>query len=130
LAPDAAACARPWPCRVVSPETRTLTHAYEYRSIIAVPADASRLRQKSAMMPGSPLRTSGKLLVIWGGLLPLITLPSTAFGPRRVIALLDVSLSHIDARIGPLTVAYEDVIVGALMLVAIGLSFMVLPVRR
>jgi len=79
------------------------------------------------MMPGSPLRTLGKLLVIWGGLLPLITLPSTAFGPRRVIALLDVSLNHIDARIGPLTVAYEDIIVGALMLVGLGLSFMVLP---
>jgi hypothetical protein len=82
------------------------------------------------MMPGSPLRTLGKLLVIWGGLLPLITLPSTAFGPRRVIALLDVSLNHIDARIGPLTVAYEDIIVGALMLIGIGLSFMVLPARR
>ena len=50
--------------------------------------------------------------------------------PRRVIALLDVSLSHIDARIGPLTVAYEDIIIGALMLVGIGLAFMVLPVRR
>ena len=46
------------------------------------------------------------------------------------IALLDISLNHIDARIGPLTVAYEDIIVGALMLVGIGLSFMVLPARR
>ena len=86
--------------------------------------------RKPAMMPRSPLRTLGKLLVIWGTLLPPITLPSTAFGPRRVIALLDVSLNHIDARIGPLTVAYEDIIIGALMLVGIGLSFMVLPVRR
>jgi hypothetical protein len=43
--------------------------------------------------------------VIWGTLLPLITLPSTAFGSRRVIALLDVSLNHINARIRPLTVA-------------------------
>ena len=57
------------------------------------------------MMPLFPLRTLGKLLVIWGTLLPLITLPSAAFGPRRVIALLDISLSHIDAQIGPLTVA-------------------------
>ena len=87
-------------------------------------------RRKPAMMLRSPLRTLGKLLVIWGGLLPLITLPSTAFGPRRVIALLDISLNHIDARIGLLTVAYEDIVVGALMLVGIGLSFMVLPVRR
>jgi len=68
--------------------------------------------------------------VIWGTLLPLFTLPSAAFGPRRVIALLDVSLNHVDARIGPLTVAYEDIVVGALMLVGIGLPFMVLPVRR
>ncbi|MGF7212079.1 hypothetical protein GGE65_006702 [Skermanella aerolata] len=63
------------------------------------------------------MRTLGKLLVIWGLLLPLITLPSAAFGPRRVIALLDVSLSHIDARIGPLTLSYEDIVVGALLLV-------------
>jgi hypothetical protein len=87
-------------------------------------------RRKPAMMPLSPLRTLGKLLVIWGTLLPPITLPSTAFSPRRVIALLDISLNHIDARIGPLTFAYEDIIVKALMLVGIGLSFMVLPVRR
>jgi hypothetical protein len=96
----------------------------------AVPADASHLHRQPAMMPLSPLNTLGKLLVIWGCLLPLITLPSTAFGPRRVIALLDISLNHIDARIGPLTLAYEDIIVGALMLVGIGLSFMVLPARR
>jgi hypothetical protein len=50
-------------------------------------------------------------------------------GPRRVIALLDVSLSHIDARIGPLTVSYEDIVVGALLLAGLGLSLMVLPAR-
>jgi hypothetical protein len=55
---------------------------------------------------------------------------STGSVIRRVIALLDVSLNHVDAQIGPLTVAYEDIIVGALMLVGIGLSFMVLPARR
>jgi hypothetical protein len=129
LAPDAAACARPWLRPVASPETRTLTHAYEYRSIIAVPADASQRCRNLVMMPLSPLNTLGKLLVIWGGLLPLITLPSTAFGPRRIIALLDVSLSHIDARIGPLMVAYKDIIVGALILTGLRLSFMVPPER-
>ena len=72
-----------------------------------------------------PIRTLGRLLVIWGALLPLITLPSTAFGPYRIIPLLEVSLNRIDARIGPMTVAYEDIIVGALMLVGLGLSFMV-----
>ena len=50
-----------------------------------------------------PIRTLGRLLVIWGALLPLITLPSTAFGPYRIIPLLEVSLSRIDARIGPMT---------------------------
>jgi prepilin signal peptidase PulO-like enzyme (type II secretory pathway) len=77
-----------------------------------------------------PIRTLGRLLVIWGALLPLITLPSTAFGPYRIIPLLEVSLSRIDARIGPMTVAYEDIIVGALMLVGLGLSFMVMPSRK
>jgi hypothetical protein len=77
-----------------------------------------------------PIGALGRLLVIWGALLPLITLPSTAFGPYRIIPLLEVSLSRIDARIGPMTVAYEDIIVGALMLVGLGLSFMVMPSRK
>ena len=42
----------------------------------------------------------------------------------------EVSLSRIDARIGPITVAYEDIIVGALMLIGLGLSFMVMPSRK
>jgi hypothetical protein len=82
------------------------------------------------MMPSSPLRTLGKLLIIWGVLLPLITLPSTAFGPYGVIPLLEISLRSMTARIGPVPVAYETVVVGALMLIGIGLSFMVLPARR
>ena len=77
-----------------------------------------------------PLRTLGRLLVIWGALLPLITLPSTAFGPYRIIPLLEGSLNRIDARIGPMTVAYEDIIVGPLMLIGLGLSFMVMPSRK
>jgi hypothetical protein len=68
------------------------------------------------MMPGYSLRTLGKLLVIWGVLLPLITLPSTAFGPYGVIPLLEISLRSMTARIGPVPVAYETVVVGALML--------------
>jgi hypothetical protein len=47
--------------------------------------------------------------------------------PHRAIALLDISLNHIDARNGPLTVAYEDIIVGALIVIGLCLSFMVLP---
>jgi hypothetical protein len=49
--------------------------------------------------------------------------------PCRVIELPDVSLNHIDARIGPLTVAFEDIIVGAMILIGPGLSFMVQPER-
>jgi hypothetical protein len=73
------------------------------------------------------MRALGKLLVIWGALLPLITLPFTASGPYRIIPLLDISLRYVDARIGPLTLAYQDIIVGALVLVGFGLSCMVLP---
>jgi hypothetical protein len=73
------------------------------------------------------MRTLGKLLVIWGALLPLITLPSTADGPHRDIALLGVSLNSIDAWIGPMPVAYDGIVVLALVLVGIGLSFLALP---
>jgi hypothetical protein len=43
---------------------------------------------------------------------------------------LDILLNYIDARIGPASVAYETVIVGALVLVGVGLSFLVLPKAR
>jgi hypothetical protein len=46
-------------------------------------------------MEGHPMRTLGKLLVIWGVLLPLISLPSTAFGYYGVIPLLSISLRDI-----------------------------------
>jgi hypothetical protein len=68
------------------------------------------------------VRTLGKLLVIWGALLPLITLPSTVFGPYGVVPLLHVSLRSMHAWIGPVQVGYDDVIVGALLLVGVGLS--------
>ncbi|MGF7209059.1 hypothetical protein GGE65_003654 [Skermanella aerolata] len=63
-------------------------------------------------------------------LLPLITLPSTAFGPYSVIPLLEISLRSMTARIGTIPVAYETVFVGALLLVGVGLSFLVLPKAR
>jgi hypothetical protein len=50
--------------------------------------------------------------------------------PCRVISLLDISLSHSDAWIGPLTVAYDTVFGGALALVGVGVSFLVLPKAR
>ncbi|UEM02538.1 hypothetical protein JL101_021480 [Skermanella rosea] len=82
------------------------------------------------MSGGLAVRTLGKLLVIWGVLLPLITLPSTAAGLYGIIPLLKISLWHMDARIGPVTVAYETIVVGALILVGVGLSFCVLPRRE
>jgi hypothetical protein len=89
-------------------------------------------------LPGLPSRKSGrsifrsfgKLLVIWSVLPPLIALPFTASGPYRIIPLLEISLKYMDARIGAMTVAYEDIVVGALVLLGIGLSFMVLPQSR
>ena len=75
-------------------------------------------------------RGVGKLLIIWGVLLPLITLPSTAFGPYGVIPLLEISLRSMTARIGTMPVAYETVVVSALLLVGVGLSFLVLPKAR
>ncbi|WP_158046851.1 hypothetical protein [Skermanella pratensis] len=68
--------------------------------------------------------------MIWGVLLPLITLPSTAAGLYGIIPLLKISLWHMDARIGPVTVAYETIVVGALVLVGVGLSCCVLPPRE
>ncbi|HYI69456.1 MAG TPA: hypothetical protein VEX87_06915 [Skermanella sp.] len=86
-------------------------------------------------LPGLPSRRSGrgifrsfgKLLVIWSVLLPLIALPFTASGPYHIIPLLEISLKYMDARVGPMTVAYEDIVVGALVLLGVGLSFMILP---
>ena len=75
------------------------------------------------------MRTIGKLLVIWGVLLPLIALPFTAFSYYAVIPLLGVSLHHMPVRLGSLTVAYDTIIVGALVLVGVGLSCWVLPRR-
>jgi hypothetical protein len=69
-------------------------------------------------------------LIIWGVLLPLITLPSTAFGPYGVIPLLEISLRSMTVRIWPVPVAYQTVVVGALVLLGVGLSFKVLPARR
>ena len=81
------------------------------------------------MVPRSPLHTLGKLLVIWGVLLPLIALPFTAFSYYAVIPLLGVSLHHMPVRLGSLTVAYDTIVVGALVLVGVGLSCWVLPRR-
>jgi hypothetical protein len=73
------------------------------------------------------MRTLGKLLIIWGSLLPLIALPSTAFGTYAIIPLLNISLSNMNARIGSLEMTYDRVVVWALLLVGLGLSLCVMP---
>ena len=73
------------------------------------------------------MRSLGKILIIWGSLLPLIALPSIDFGPHGVVPLLGVSLLSMEARIGWVDMTYDRVLVWALLLVGLGLSFCVMP---
>ena len=68
------------------------------------------------------MRTLGKILIIWGTLLPLIALPSIDFGPHGVVPLLSVSLQSMEARIGWMGMSFDRVLVWGLMLVGLGLS--------
>jgi hypothetical protein len=73
------------------------------------------------------MRTLGKILIIWGTLLPLIALPSIDVGPHGVAPLLDVALRSMETHIGWMDMTYDRVLVWALMLVGLGLSFCVMP---
>jgi hypothetical protein len=66
--------------------------------------------------------TLGKILIIWGVMLPLIALPSIDFGPNGVVPLLSVSLQSVEARIGWVDVSFDRVLVWSLLLVGVGLS--------
>ena len=70
------------------------------------------------------MRTLGKLLVIWGIILPLLSLPSTAgpYGGR--VAILNIPLRYA-AKFGPFDAYYDDILIGGLWLVGIGLSLWV-----
>jgi hypothetical protein len=70
--------------------------------------------------------TLGKILIIWGALLPLIALPSIDVGPNGVVPLLSVSLQSMEARIGWMDVGFDRVLVWALMLVGLGMSVCIL----
>jgi hypothetical protein len=70
--------------------------------------------------------TLGKILIIWGALLPLIALPSIDFGPNGVVPLLSVSLQSVEARIGWVDLSFDRVLVWGLMLIALGLSVCVM----
>jgi hypothetical protein len=65
----------------------------------------------------------GKIMIIWGTLLPLIALPSIDFGPNGVVPLLSVSLQSVEARIGWMDLSFDRVLVWAVLLVGLGLSF-------
>jgi hypothetical protein len=89
-----------------------------------------RILYHSPPRPPQPIvQTLGKVLVIWGVLAPLIALPFTARGPYRVIPLLEVSIRSIEANFGALSLPFQDVIVGALVSIGVGLSLAVLPKR-
>ena len=66
------------------------------------------------------MRTLGKLLVIWGMLFPLITLPSIGNGSYRYMPVFDI-------HFGPLHMDYDTVLQTALFMVGIGLSLRALP---
>jgi hypothetical protein len=68
------------------------------------------------------MSTLGKLLVIWGALFPLITLPSLGSGAYRFMPVFDI-------HFGLLHMEYDTVLETALIMVGIGLSFCVLPRR-
>jgi hypothetical protein len=69
---------------------------------------------------GHPMRMLGKLLVIWGMLFPLITLPSIGNGSYRYMPVFDIYF-------GPLHLDYDTVLQTALFMVGIGLSFWAMP---
>jgi hypothetical protein len=73
------------------------------------------------------MRTLGKLLVIWGVLVPLMILPTTSNHLTRYrVAVVDVSFDY-EAWIGPVPVSYANVVIFGLFVVGVGLSFWALP---
>jgi hypothetical protein len=73
------------------------------------------------------MRTFGKILIVWGVMLPLIALPSIDFGPNGVAPLLSNSLQNIETHIGSFEVTLDHVIAWALIMIGTGLSLIVTP---
>jgi hypothetical protein len=67
----------------------------------------------------------GRLLVIWGALLPLLVLPSTADVISEKVAILDTRLDRGASLFG-VQLGFDTVIVLALITVGLGLSCRVL----
>jgi hypothetical protein len=76
-----------------------------------------------------PTRALGKLMVIWGVVLPLIPLPYSPIETYSAGPLVDIPLTFLESGIGSLTLTYQDIVAGALVLIGVGVSFMVLPAR-
>jgi hypothetical protein len=66
-------------------------------------------------MPQLSVHTLGKMLVIWGTLLPFIVLPYTSAVIDRALPLVDMPVTFLGSCIG------------SLVLIGLGLSFLVLP---
>ena len=79
------------------------------------------------MMPQLSTHTRGKLLLIWGALLPFIALPYKSGGPDRAVPLVDIPVTVLGSPIGSLMLSYPDIVAGSLALIGLGLSFLVLP---
>ena len=107
------------------------THEFNYDKLGAAPGFGYPAPAPRPGVPRWRWRGLGKLLIIWGVLLPLITLPSTASAPYGVIPPLEISLRSDGPRgSGRCRSPMKTVVVGALLLVGVGLSFLVLPKAR
>jgi hypothetical protein len=78
-----------------------------------------------------PVKALGRLLVIWGTLLPLMILPSTADRIDEKVAILNIRLDR-EASIGWIAVNYDTVMILGLFVIGVGLSLQSLaaPVAR
>jgi hypothetical protein len=72
------------------------------------------------------MRTLGKLLVIWGTLVPLMILPSTADTITEQIAILNIRIDQ-PASFGPFSPDFDTVVVFGLFVIGLGLSLWSLP---
>ncbi len=71
------------------------------------------------------MKALGQLLVIWGTLLPLMILPSTADRIDEKVAILNIRLDR-EASIGWIAVNYDTVMILGLFVIGVGLSLQTL----
>ena len=71
------------------------------------------------------MKALGRLLVIWGTLLPLMILPSTADRIDEKVAILNIRLDR-EASIGWIAVNYDTIMILGLFAIGVGLSLQTL----